>query len=439
MSETEVKNASQSDLNNGGNLFQYKIPDTKADKLISQRRTVRFQAPVQSYTSGDIIDMNIASNAEFMYGPNSYVKFNVATDNTELIDDSATIQYGSGANLFTSFKITAKGTELEYIRGLDTLVHMKDKYVCADPYLQHTGTLQGYKRLKGAEAGIDVVIPLHHLSGFFAQNKYIPLPVLDALRIELTVNNHNDAFKAAAKTTATDTTGVLTITGFEIVGDMYRPSDIIQRATKVASQRGELVMTFDTYHYNRTALSSSNSVNTIELKKSVSKALSVYSRVKADPGNGADGTYRNFAQGAGCDVRSGSSGAYVVSTSPAWVDAESQYRYVHGSEYHPASGPVTSGVQGYKECLKSWGANLCLRTPSVTFDTWLSHDNCIGVDLERSIDREYMTGVSTADGSRMLLEVKAPDALVTLGAYVESFIHHVRLAMITPDAIALKE
>lgn len=415
--------------------LNYLVPDEVV--IVTQRRTVSVQAPITRYASSSVIDMTFGSEQDYIFGPNCYLMFKVKEVATNTVRNNTLSAYGSLVNVIKEIKFSAKSMELEHLRGVDTLAHIKDHYVCPDGYLDHTGTLMGYKNgisVRSGQGGDYAIIPLHHISGFFSQDKYIPLPELGNVRMELTLNSHNDAFTDG---TINGNGADYEITEFKIVLDAYRMTDVILGAGRNKAKNGQLAMSFDTYHYDRASLNQ-NAMNTIELKKSVSKALSAFARVKTTPGT-AQARYNNLAQGAGSmahhptDIVTNPEGIF---TGP-WVDGTSRYQWINGTEYHP-NFVVSNGKQAFAEALKAFG-NLSnvVRHPTVNYTSWKEYNNIIAVELERDIDsNDLMSGVSTKEGNRIVLEYHSADVA---NQFVEIFLHHLRLILVHPSSILIKE
>jgi hypothetical protein len=403
-----TKTAKSSDLDRIflNSKLDYSIPDTTV--IVNQRRTVEIKPSQDTYSAGDVLRIDFSSEHDYVYGPNCYLMFDV-TANAQDIELDQSVK-GSLCNCLSEIKITAKSIQLEHTRGLNTLVHMKDHFACNQGYLSHTGTLMGYDD-GNITAGQKrkALIPLHHISSFFSQDKYIPLPELGIVTMEFTLAPNNKSFVFAAAG------GTYTVDNVRLVLDSYTMAEAVLRKGQKLAASGRLILSYDTYDYNNSSVTAATS-NSVEFKRSVAKALSVYSRVKLTSN---DVVSENSLVGK----------AFNGST----------YQYRVGSEFHPLV-PVSDGKQAFFETLKAWGnSSNCVRPPTVSSNTFGTSHSTLAVELERDIALDgMMSGISSKDGNRVILEVNPGLAPAAGSLYVESWLHFLQVCIVHTDSIMVK-
>jgi len=392
---SKISNLDSKELKNlfSTSKLNYGIP--QGPKIVNQRRTVSYKSDKTSYANSDDVIIDFGSTSEFIYGPNCYLSFDLTCSSADGL-----VGVGSGANVINVLKIVAKsGVNIEHIRDVATITAIQDKFTGCGDFISTTGGLMGYRHIAArTESGAHTegdgkvfgvkrkcIIPMHHISGFFGQDRYIPISALGGLRLELTLNTGNVAFMEATAGTQT-----ITVENMELVCDNYRMSDAILKYTEKLAESNRLFMTFPTYQWNKTSVSANTSTN-IDLKLSVAKCLGVYARFRETKTTAADEGKRDSITGA----------AMTELTS---------YQWIVGSEYHPVK-PVTSGVQAYAEALKAFG-NLSntTRPPYVTLTEYLAGEHCIGVELEKDLSHSLMSGTSTNNKNSISLEIQLTQA-----------------------------
>jgi hypothetical protein len=397
-------------------LDKFSYSGTSSKKAIQERRRATFVAQSQNYTEGMTVQIDIASTHDYMYGPNSMLCFDLTLAAAIGADFPiiSTYEHSSLSALFDEFKLTAKSVELEHQRGLDSLVFIKDHYACSKAYLESTGTMQGYDRKANMDATVfNVCIPLHHISGFFSQDKYLPLPQMGQMQLELHVNSIAKAFTGAP---AGALPTAMTISRPRIIADLYRVNDGLLESGRMTAAKGQIMLTYDSYFYNYAAINAGQ--NQIEVKKAVSKAMSVISRVH--------------------DVRGATSvDEYRLESQKSKVWDVSSWQYVLGSASYPLR-PITNAAESYAIGLDSFGLlDNCLRVPSVNLDRFKSGIGIMAVDLEKDVSEPEASAVSTKENARVSLELTVVGA--PAGTYVETWLHYVRGAVVSTDSISVKE
>lgn len=391
---------------------------TKSLNLVQQRRTVSYRSNRTEYAAGETVILPFGSTTEFIYAPNSYVKMTV---NFIASANNARVGTGSGLNIIDEMTLTAKsGIQIEHLRDVSTLAHIRDSYTCGDSYLQHTGTIMGYTGAGGdekqLEGGFDICIPLHHISGFLGVDRYLPMSVLGGLELQLKLNDANFAVFDEADGKNND----YTVSNVELFTDSYRMTDAVLKYTDMLASGKipgrNMMMMYDSFVWNRTSVLA-NTATSINLEKSFTKCMGAYSRIRT-AANGVDEAKRDS----------------VASATQAAVPLTS-YQWRVGSEQHP-SKPVTSQQQAYCEALKSFNnlAN-CVRTPFVDYAKYITTHGLIGVNLERDIDStDWLSAVSTNNKNAISLEITLGQA-----AQVTTFLHHVRVLAVVDGALRIDQ
>lgn len=209
---------------------------------------------------------------------------------------------GTACNLIKNITIsTRSGDELCRITDYNTLQHMMLPLTYDEEWFQTTGQLMGYNnRLQqGAADAVShrFIIPMYVLSPLFAYGRLMPAMLMSGMRIEIEWEDAIKPFFATA-------TGATTVRDLSGDGQLLTPkisdpyfslasvqlSDSIQRALNELSATNGLEVVY--CDWERTTANNSNNLGTvnIEVRKSCSRALKAFARVRATGGDDANNT-----------------------------------------------------------------------------------------------------------------------------------------------------
>lgn len=414
--EMKVALKPASEVIKGNELFQYTLPESiRGASLINMRHTVSYIPSSQSsFVCGDTIQIPIATN-EMVYGLNSNLTFKLVGTQTNAtpaaVAHGTQLYYGSALNIIEEIKITAaNGTELEYIRRNDILAHLRGRWTASKSYLETAGSNMGWGRMTDSVAAGDdkFSIPLCHLSGFFAQERYLPFAALGRITVSFKLS-------ADAKTpfhgTAV-TANALVVSDVSLDLDQYQASDAVYSAIMAQAKAGTLTMAFHTFDYNRRTVSA-NTLTSIEYSKAYSRLLSAYHRVQTTTNATPSYTVNNLI-----------SSNYNITS----------FQHRLGSVFTPSKA-VRDKATAYNEALRSWNVfGNTLAHPGVTYAEFITTDGMIGAELERDISVADGFSGSSTKNANLVLEIET-----SADTTVSSWLHYIRTVKIMPNNVVIYE
>lgn len=258
-----------------------------------------------SYEHGQQGICILNSGADYIDTRRSFLSFELSGTHT------ATRTYtlgslGTACNLIKNITIsTRSGDELCRITDYNALQHMILPLTYDEEWFQTTGQLMGQGKRIRKGAGNTVthrfIIPMYVLSPLFAYGRLLPAMLMSGMRIEIEWEDKIKPFFATTEDVAADNTNVRDLSTSDgqlttTIKDPYfslasvQLSDSIQRALNELSATNGLEVVYCDWERttidNRTDLATVN----IEVRKSCSRALKAFARVRATGGAAADTT-----------------------------------------------------------------------------------------------------------------------------------------------------
>lgn len=375
----------------------------------------------KEYLPGQRAICILNSGAEYTDPQNSYLSFTVHNEGSgPAIRLEKT---GSAINLIQKVILTSRsGDEIERVENVHQLAPVLDRYQYGDNWLKTVGKVIGYDNLSANGVTIadgskkTFVIPLGCITGLFRSfDRLLPSMLMSGLRIEIEFNPAIAAFSRA-------NAGVVAykILEPEITLDQYQLTDAIMRVlNEEAAMRG-LEVVFTSYYNHIYDLKSADKAN-IEVRKAVSRALGVVTKLNQKIGTDATKDYiesENFNLAA--------------------------YQIRLGSLYFPQQ-PIKSlgGVNGaleecYVHTMRGFGK---LKTPNappeVTPATYQSHLGAMYTDLERSTVQR-LSGVPV-NNSRVAEVMLNLTGTLTNTTEANIWLHYVRLLRVFIQNVEIEE
>lgn len=403
----------------------YKRPT--GTKIIDQRRSVSYKGDRTSYIPGETMVIQIGSTTEFVNGQTSYLNFKLKVQGNALGVNPAGVGIGSAINALESITLTSKsGLQIEQILDLSALAHMRDSYTTSENFIRSQGTAWGYRGMNAGRTAletdskynvtdvqfdaagsyVDVCIPLSHISGFFSQNKLIPISVLSGIEMRIVL-----ADKIKAFFNATGPIVNYSVAQVQVVCDNFRMAPAVLKLTENLAKTSELIMMFDTYQWNMSPILA-NTAHSINVGSGLSRILSVYAKPR--PSTAITGQFD----------------ALLSSTTDI-----TSYQFKVGSNNYPEF-PITSSTVSYFETLQSFNTLCnCVRTPLVSLNDFNNGYKILGVQLERDTTSDnYLSGLSTLHKNVISLEITSAAA-----ANVTTFVHFVKMLTVSTDGLRVEQ
>jgi len=276
--------------------------------VVTSRTTKRHFFQQNTYQNGNRAIAILNSGAEYIDPQNSYLQFNVqirtpTVTTVPLPTGFYWLGAGSALNFIKRAILTSRsGDELERCDEVGQLACVLDRYMHSDQWIKTHGKQIGYEsgipglagsasENKGSEMSITLaaaaassevyqfVIPLSCLFGMFRSfDRLLPSMLMSGLRIEL-------EFESALRALASNDVGAFSyeIQAPEIVLDSYTLTDSIQRVLNEESAIRGLELVYTSFYYHsaqpKTLSNSSQAIN-VEVRKAVSRALGVLTKVR---------------------------------------------------------------------------------------------------------------------------------------------------------------
>jgi hypothetical protein len=418
-------------------LVKYAVPTTTNDLLL-ERKQVAFPATRETYRPGDIIHIDVMSDAG-LSGQNSYLKFEFKVNN-EL--NSTTQALGPiGLQLLKEFRLEASGQRLEEIKEVGLLARLTRDMTTSHGY--RTGVLQtmGYydyyesKRVQ-AVTTVDgntpvagtftevtstarssladsialmdgtwktLIVPASDFSGLFSQPFLLPLHLLGTLKLEIQLALANEALKMSNAANSYE------IRNVEFVADLTVFADKLIGAMNDKARKGEVIIPFDTWYNQNCAEITANRAS-ISTQKNVTNVVSVFA------------TFRQTAHITDREQYSFN----CLPLNPTFNWQSFQFRV--GSRYYP-SRPCSSLAEAYVQTQKAWNTFNDNNCEGIGFKQYLAGSFHIGQDVEKDVT-SFNTGESIVGGNNVTLEVTGA-APPGVGFTPTLFIHFTQVIKIT--------
>lgn len=251
-----------------------------------------------SYEHGQQGICILNSGADYIDTRRSFLSFELS--GTHTASTTYTLgPLGTACNLIKNITIsTRSGDELCRITEYNALQHMILPLTYDEEWFQTTGQLMGQgKRIRtGSNDAVThrFIIPMYVLSPLFAYGRLLPAMLMSGMRIEIEWEDKIKPFFATTEDTAADFANVLSLSGngalTTTIKDPYfslasvQLSDSIQRALNELSATNGLEVVY--CDWERTTADHGNDLATtnIEVRKSCSRALKAFARVRATGG-----------------------------------------------------------------------------------------------------------------------------------------------------------
>lgn len=426
--ESSTLNDTQLDALFSSHNLDYTPPESS--NLILSRTSCDKEATLNQYesTSNNSIDVYIGSDNELLWGPSSYLSFDLlySGDAKARLED-VQVYESVVAKIFSRITISCKGTMIYDVDGFGQLNAIENMYSCPKAYMESTGSLEGYglnwknsfQPVDGTgnplNKGTTVAMPLHNIS-FFAQDKFIPLLALSPLKVSFYLNKAASVFQ----TTAADPTGKYTIKNFKMNLDLCVPQDVVRVGIlKLVKQQ---ILTLSYPHYNHLNSPLAAGSNTINLRKSVQKCQSIVTklRTRTEPD----------------EFKISRFNALPYSNVNAW-------HYNAGCKRMP-SNPVINAVDAYILAANAYGTyTSCTRPPAVGIAEFAETGSVLAMDLEKDVTAPAMlSGISlnSTDDISLNVDVKTIPATIPVTTWqADTFLSYLRLVVVGTSNISIKE
>lgn len=430
------------------NRLVYLMP-SQAGLMIE--RTDKIYTPNnQTTVPGETILANGNSGADFLWGPNCFLKLVWTVTNTAAAAGNISFGYGSILNLIKEIRIThSSGEVLEYVQNVNLIANVRTRYdtsyddqiklnsllggvdqtVTGSQYgggfVYGINTLAGISATNqsivyvpalsaGVSTGISTftsLIPFSYLSGLFDRNdQMIPPQLLAGSTIQVVFAPAAEAYTASAATIA------ITQIRPTLIYDSARAYDVVMRSLQnEQSSRDGLQFVYSTW-FNTYMNSNTDSVNfDIQQSASITERVCALFRLTAATG----------------------------ATLCSFLPAPTAYQWRIASDYKPqqamqignfaltvGGAVIPQSSESLMQAMKTFEAGVhSYSTPvgggvSVSLYEYNSHAAVYGTTLERSACGLSLTGLPTNNSS--LLTFNATKAAV--GHRVDIFLRTIRVA-----------
>lgn len=268
------------------NSLQYKMPSNMS--VVVSRNMKRSFANLESYRQGGKIIVTWNTGSEYVYGPNSYLVFDVEVEGTGTTGVAqGSFGSGSACNLIDNVTVTSvQGTEVDRTEGVNIYVRDMDRYKYSQDWINNFGSTMGYASTEASGPPIGPVItttpkrfciPLSKLCGVCNSKVLMPSTLAGGLRFEIKLASLGTAFLDVSTLTTDLTDYKLTNVNMHL--DTYQLADSIQKRLMMESASRGLEYFYETYDRTRHNITSSNKAN-ITVRKSVARALSAHVKTR---------------------------------------------------------------------------------------------------------------------------------------------------------------
>lgn len=275
------------------NQLSYNMPDHIT--LVDSRSMKRYYAQRSSYTASDSMVFDLATGSDYIHPQNSYLTFKVqALDGVTPVAGTFGELGASAVNLINSI-VLQNGEELERVDQVNTLAYIKQMYETDFHESASVGQLMGKTfdaYVPDLEAGVQVIIPLSKLLGFFNTDRLIPSQVLAGARMTIRLEDADRAIQFSSAPTS----GGYSITDPSIMLDSFNLTDSAQLflQKKAGGDKG-LVYSFKTYTHTNVSIGSGTSRTSSTIGKPVSDVLDSYVKVREQAVVSTDDSFASLA------------------------------------------------------------------------------------------------------------------------------------------------
>jgi len=406
------------------NNLDYRFPSSLS--VATRRRMIRNQSNKTLYTEGDKIIIHLNTGSSYIYGPNSFLTFQLKSIDNVGAPIATTNPFGyKGSSKYCIRDVvvtSASGTELSRNLSANIQSRMLDRWTCDRQYTDKFGQVSGYRDHElsmiavgslvndGAtvhadsvvldlQAGKQFCIPMKDISPIFAQQKLIPSFMASGMRIEITLESAQKAFREL---------GV-----FMEVSD---PTIVTDTFEDTASSKG---LEFFWVESDRTRAVEQGEKYNVTMRKSVSRALSVLGVTR-------------FTTAISSDIQDS------IQSSIYTVD---NYQFRLGSNYYPNT-PVPQSDNYAEHYINAQYAvdalsSICSKPNGVSLaDFRFVGDGLLGATLEKSAVLN-LSGESSGIGRSLQLE--ATMATGNPATEIDLFLYYVKLCKVFPSNLLVKE
>lgn len=264
------------------------------DLSVATNKTVKkhfFQS--RSYQHGKQAICILNSGADYIDTRRSYLAFDLETEQVANTEYAFGI-HGSACSLIKDITIsTRSGDELTRIQDFNLLQNMMLPLTYDTEWFKCQGQAMAYGQKIAADQKL--VIPMYILAPLFGYGRLMPAMLMSGLRIEITWSDSQFPFIASLETTADTQNNNI---AFNIVNPHFclqsvQLSDSIQRALNELSATNGLEVVY--CDWERTTLNQGNDFGgqlNVEVRKSCSRALKAFARIRPTGGTVAGNTPR---------------------------------------------------------------------------------------------------------------------------------------------------
>jgi hypothetical protein len=293
------------------NKLKYALPSNL--NVVERRQNKVSFADQNSYTStsGNELVIRFTNSTDYVYGPNSYLTFDVqcAGETGGGGPDPTGFAKGTALSLFSRMLFEDRsGAELERNDSFNRYCFQTLPWKWSGEYVKNGPAMAGqYESMdvndstaapptylsNGSSANyncypakLTVCIPLRYFLGIFSRETLIPNTLLSGALLRLQLESSNDALVRLSGSTST-AMGSYTITNPRVVCDSMSLSPVIQKNLMEQSQSGGgLDFVYETAYYQSGNPGTSTNYN-LQVNKAVSRAQKLFwgSRYQATTSN----------------------------------------------------------------------------------------------------------------------------------------------------------
>ena len=387
-------------------LFYQLKPSTKP--ILKNRRTVFFNSDRSSYNQNNVVIIEINSQ-DMLDVSNSYISFKMVPRFR-----SMTLGGGSTARLISNWKITGfGGVPLEEFSDVGLFQELTEKNSCDPGWLYTVGQAHGwrtdptsqeykdlFKNTLGAAGGASdntdqlsspatqtFILDLS-FSGILGHvSQYLPLRHAGTLRVEITLNNADQAFTDTADHAAAvgGPQRDYKIHDVQYIADVVSLSDDVMRAITDHVNEGKMLISYPCVSVNNFNVNANETNTTLNLNRSVTDIRGVYA-VPRNTTNLNSLAVNSFASLPHDDVE--------------------EWQFNLGTNYYPTR-PINDSVNSYLySSVRAFGRGYNNHMfPALSLIDYKTNSYHISCDFELD-PSSSMTGENTRNGNFISLRLK---------------------------------
>jgi hypothetical protein len=259
------------------------------------------------YNAGQQAICILNSGADYIDTRRSWLQFDISLSVQDALCTGLFGHHGSALNLIRDITIsTRSGDELCRITDLNLLSNMLLPVTYDTEWFKNQGRLMGYggcvsgngdpddealQNIRGSYLGTRLSIPMYCLCPLFSYGRLMPAMLMSGLRIEITWEQSEKAFNQMVTATGARVAVPFrpyTIKNPQFVLSSVQLSDSIQRALNELSATNGLEIVY--VDYEKTVLNNGTDLGSFncEVRKSCSRALKAFARVRTLGAGGAE-------------------------------------------------------------------------------------------------------------------------------------------------------